>query len=90
MTAVWSENIRASLELVKNNAGPELVTVVSGSETDRKYWHEQFAQTRRDVFRSDGATAIHAVAETQRKGNFLGTLNAWRQTRPACAPRMCR
>jgi hypothetical protein len=57
-----------------------VVTVVSGSELDRLYWQEHFNKTLRDVFRRDGATAIVSVAETVRKGNFLGMLNAWVET----------
>jgi hypothetical protein len=83
MFEIWQQNIRANLALVQHNAGPALVTVVSGSEADQQYWQHQFSEARRDVFRQDGSAQIISVCEGTRKGNFLGTLNAWLETQQA-------
>ena len=72
----WLYNIDANLDLVKNNAGPSLVIVVSTTETDSQYWQNRFQSLRRDIFRKDGKTRIVSVAENTTRGNFLGMLNA--------------
>jgi hypothetical protein len=77
MTNPWIENIRANVQIVKQNAGPSLAMVVSGSEEDAAYWQKHFTRTRRDVFRENGSTEVVSVFEKTRKGNFLGTFNAW-------------
>lgn len=83
MFNIWRENILENVNLVGRSAGPSIVTVVSGSESDEKYWQKAFALKRRDVFRKDGDTLVVAVSESIRKGNFLGTFNAWINTKRA-------
>ncbi len=81
----WRKNIAENLELVRQNAGPTLAIIVSGNEKDRKYWQEHLMEVRRDVFRQDGRTFINSVREGTRKGNCLGTFNAWLDTQAALA-----
>jgi hypothetical protein len=76
--STWIENIRACLEIVEQNGGPSLVAIVSGSEADRLYWEQHCARTARDIYKKQGDLSIVSVSELTRKGNFLGTLNAWR------------
>lgn len=76
----WRENIQNNQRLVKDNLGPTLVTVVSGTELDRRYWQQHFAATQSDVFRADASSTLISVCEPVRKGNFLGTLAAWTST----------
>lgn len=54
-----------------------MVDVVSGSQADQIYWQERLSKTRQDVFRADGETVILSSLEQTRKGNFLGSVNAW-------------
>jgi hypothetical protein len=72
------ENARKSVALCEASEGPRHVVVVSGSENDREFWLAAVRTTAVDVFRRDGSTEINSVAERQRKGNFLGTLHAWK------------
>lgn len=81
MIEIWQKNIHTNHTAVQASRGPALVTVVSGSEIDRAYWAERFTAVRRDIFRQDGETQIISVCEGTRKGNFLGTLNAWAETK---------
>lgn len=83
MHEIWHSNILQNLEIVQQNDGPTLATVVSGSEIDQTYWQEHLMRNRCDVFREDGNTFITSVCEGVRKGNFLGTFNAWLDTRQA-------
>lgn len=80
MFDTWKSSIRANQQIVQSNSGPRLVTVVSGSEADHQYWQDRFVRARQDIFRADGSTQILSVCEGTRKGNFLGTLNAWAET----------
>ena len=54
-----------------------MVNVVSGSQVDQQYWHDQLHNTRKDVFRAYGETMVISSLEASRKGNFLGSMNAW-------------
>jgi hypothetical protein len=83
MFDVWRRNIARNWDLARHDAGPALVTIVTGTESDREYWQKHFLQTRRDIFGQSGNTDIVSVCEGIRKGNFLGTLNAWIETRRA-------
>lgn len=85
MYDVWSRNMRNNVRLVQEDEGPSLVIVVSGSELDQAYWGEHCRRTSRDVFRQDGSTFVASVYEKSLRGNFLGTFNAWAETRPAIA-----
>lgn len=85
MSELWRANIRRNHDLVRGSSGPGLVTVVSGTELDRAYWEAHFTAVAPDIFRADAGTAVVSVCEATRKGNFLGTLNAWAQTRAAIA-----
>jgi hypothetical protein len=80
---VWSRNIRDNVRLVQEDAGPALVIVVSGSESDQTYWGEHFRRTACDVFRQDGSTYVASVYEKCLRGNFLGTFNAWTEAQRA-------
>lgn len=68
---------------MENNRGPNLVIVVSGSKRDSDYWNEHYKNMRHDIFRTDGETHVISVSEATKKGNFLGMLNAWDQTKHA-------
>lgn len=79
MPGNWLENVRRNRWLVKENAGPRNVVVVTGTPEDQNYWGSHFNEVARDLFREDGDTFILPVWETLRKGNFLGTINAWQE-----------
>ena len=81
--ATWLANIRANQELVRENRVGKLAVVVSGSESDRQFWQSHVGAVATDIFRADGTTAVVSVQEHAPKGNFLGTLNAWREVRHA-------
>lgn len=83
----WRENILNNQRLVRDSLGPTLVTVVSGTELDRRYWQQHFAATQADVFRADAGATLVSVCEPVRKGNFLGTLAAWASTIETLAAR---
>lgn len=85
MFEIWKKNLRQNLEAVQEDAGPSVVTIVSGSEVDRTYWKERFQQIRYDVFRKSGDSTIISVLEEIKMGNFLGTFNAWAETQHAMA-----
>jgi hypothetical protein len=78
MSDYWQENISTIQGIIKDNLGPQVVNVVSGSLADQEYWCERLETTRRDTFRADGGTRIVSSVEKTRKGNFLGSLNAWK------------
>jgi hypothetical protein len=80
-TDVWAQHIRQSSELAARGNGPNLVAIVSGTNLDRTYWQHRLARTAPDVFASDGRFTLVPIAETEPKGNFLGTINAWREIR---------
>ncbi|MBN2002766.1 MAG: hypothetical protein JXA21_05365 [Anaerolineae bacterium] len=86
MYSLWKANIHKNLELARNNAGPTLVTVVSGNQNDAEFWSHQLDLTRREVFRSDGRVKIVSALESVRKGNLLGTFNAWKSVEAQLAP----
>jgi len=73
----WRENLKQNRHLVRSNAGPSYVVIVSGTEADREYWEKRFALTKSEIFRSDNSTRVLSVHESIPKGNCLGTLNAW-------------
>jgi hypothetical protein len=77
MSEVWQTNIRKYHSIIEANQGPKVVNVVSGSPADREYWQDRLQKTRQDVFREDGDTMIVSSLEASRKGNFLGSVNAW-------------
>ncbi len=77
MSEQWLSNIRAIQAIIQHNQGLKLVNVVSGSLADQQYWQERLEGTRQDVFRADGQTQILSSLEKTRKGNFLGSINAW-------------
>lgn len=77
--AAWLSNIRDTHALVRENRVGSLAIVVSGSEGDQRFWRRHVAGVSRDIFRSDGSTTVLSVREKTPKGNFLGTLNAWRE-----------
>ena len=77
MENIWQNNIRSYQNIIKQNLGPKVVNVVSGSLADQAFWQERLEKTRQDVFRLDGETMILSSLEKTRKGNFLGSVNAW-------------
>ncbi|NOT05644.1 MAG: hypothetical protein HOP27_13690 [Anaerolineales bacterium] len=74
---ICEENIEKNLKTVNENRGPSVFVAVTGSEQDKNYWQEHFEAVRGELFRHDKSTLIISVSENVRKGNFLGTLNAW-------------
>lgn len=82
---IWIQNIEENLNIVQKNHGPSVFVAVTGNETDNLYWKDHFENLRGDLFRRDRTTTIISVAETSRKGNFLGTLNAWAETKKILA-----
>jgi hypothetical protein len=85
MSQIWQKNIRTIQNIVQDNLGPKVVNVVSGSLPDQEYWQERLFNTRWDVFRADGQTRILSSLEETRKGNFLGSVNAWKEIQKALA-----
>jgi hypothetical protein len=83
MSEYWQKNINTIQRIIKENLGPQVVNIVSGSEADQEYWQGRLEDTRHDVFRADGKTTIFSSMERTRKGNFLGTVNAWMGIRNA-------
>lgn len=83
MSNIWQKNIHTIQTIIKENLGPQFVNVVSGSPADQEYWQGRLEDTRHDVFRADGRTMIVSSMEKTRKGNFLGTLNAWKDIQKA-------
>ena len=77
MSEIWLNNIQACREIIQANLGPKAVSVVSGSKEDQAFWQERLLDTRRDIFRANGSTIILSSMEKTRKGNFLGSVNAW-------------
>lgn len=77
MSEIWQKNIRNIQSIIQQNLGPQVVNVVSGSLDDQAYWQYRLENTRQDVFRMDGKTKILSSVEKTRKGNFLGSVNAW-------------
>ncbi len=77
MSEIWQKNIRTIQTIIQQNLGPKVVNVVSGSLGDQAYWQERLEKTRQDVFRADSQTMILSSLEKNRKGNFLGSVNAW-------------
>jgi hypothetical protein len=77
MSELWQTNIRNYRSIIEANQGPKVVNVVSGSPSDQAYWQDRLQKTAQDVFRADGDTQIVSSLETSRKGNFLGSVNAW-------------
>ena len=83
MSEIWQMNIRACRDIIHQDLGPKVVNIVSGSQSDQAYWQERMINTRRDVFRAAGETMIISSVESTRKGNFLGSVNAWMEVRRA-------
>lgn len=83
MSEIWNRNIRTCRTIVEQDQGPRVVNVVSGNQADQAYWQERLLKTRQDVFRADGETIVISCMEGTRKGNFLGSVNAWYETQKA-------
>jgi len=81
MSKVWRRSVEACDRTVRHNQGTKLAVVVSGSNSEQRFWREWMRSTREDVFRQDGATLVVSSLEETRKGNFLGTLKGWSETR---------
>jgi hypothetical protein len=81
--AVWLANIESARRTVRENRVGQLVAIVSGSANDAAYWQAHAASVAGDVFRADRATRVRSIHERSPKGNLLGTLNAWRETKQA-------
>jgi hypothetical protein len=85
MADVWQQNIRTYRGIIQANQGPAVVNIVSGSPADQAFWQNRLENTRQDVFRADGQTMIISSLEKTRKGNFLGSVNAWMDIQKALA-----
>jgi hypothetical protein len=83
MSALWQRNISNICNIIQQNQGPKVVNIVSGSLADQAYWQDRLQRTRQDVFRADGETMVISSLEETRKGNFLGSVNAWMALRAA-------
>jgi hypothetical protein len=83
MSEFWQNNIHTCRSLIQASLGPRLVNVVSGSQADRDFWQERLGKTCQDVFRADGEMMILSSLEKTRKGNFLGSVNAWMEMQKA-------
>ena len=77
MSEIWQRNISNICNIIQQNLGPKVVNMVSGSLADQAYWQDRLQKTRQDVFRADGETMVVSSLEKTRKGNFLGSVNAW-------------
>jgi hypothetical protein len=77
--SICKANLDRNHALVASNAGPALFMIVTGSESDFKYWNDRLEMTKSELFRKDNSTRILSVLEGAPKGNFLGTLNAWQR-----------
>src|ERR1700722_17957314 len=83
MSSVWTTKIAENLALVREQAGPEYVVMVTGNENDARYWRAHTTQGRGNLFRADERVHVTSVAEGSPRGNFLGTLKAWADARSA-------
>jgi hypothetical protein len=83
--AVWLANIENARRTVRENRVGQLVAIVSGSANDAAYWQAHATSVAGDVFRADRSTRVLSIHERSPKGNLLGTLNAWRETKQAAA-----
>lgn len=79
MTDHWERNLQHNRQTVEDSLGPGLVAIVSGSQSDQRYWEARFQRTRSEVFRRDGSTRIASIHEALPRGNFLGTLCVWEE-----------
>jgi len=73
-------NIRSAHDLAAKNENVKIVAVVSGS-VDQRSWEDRLSQTSPHLFNRNGSTEIISLQEKARKGNFLGTLLAYRNIR---------
>lgn len=80
MHQVWQEQIKSIRQIVHDDGGPELVTLISGTPDEQAYWRDHFEHTQSYTFRRSKDTSVVSVCEGVRKGNFLGTFNAWNET----------
>jgi hypothetical protein len=87
MLDIWRRNIQTNSDIIRQSRGASVVTVISGSSSDQKFWYERLVNTRGDVFRKDGATLVISTHEETRKGNFLGGLDAWVKTKRVLSSR---
>jgi hypothetical protein len=83
MSNSWIKNIHNCRSIIRSNLGPRVVNVVSGSPADQTYWLESLKMTRQEIFRMDAETTIISSMEAMRKGNFLGSVNAWMEVKKA-------
>ena len=83
MSNFWVKNIHNCRAIIQANQGSRLVNVVSGSQADQAFWQERLEITRQEIFRMDAETTIISSLEGSRKGNFLGSLNAWMEVKKA-------
>jgi hypothetical protein len=75
----WIEAIDRNRALVREAEQSDLAAIVSGSLADGLFWDQTIANVKRDILRQDGRVQIVSLAEDKPLGNFLGTVNAWRE-----------
>jgi hypothetical protein len=79
--SAWLANIESARRTVRQNRVGQFVAIVSGSANDAAYWQAHATSVAGDVFRADRSTRVLSIHERSPKGNLLGTLNAWRETK---------
>jgi hypothetical protein len=78
MSATWKAVIQNNEAVVAQDAGPDFAIVVSGNQADADFWLERFQKHARTIFNRSRETPILASLEANPMGNFLGTLQSWR------------
>lgn len=81
----WIDAIELNQALVKNGQ-TDLAVIVSGSAVDSAFWARSAGDVACDTLREDGRVQIVGLAEEQPLGNFLGTVNAWRELKRRVTP----
>ncbi|MEM7146906.1 MAG: hypothetical protein AAF591_17380 [Verrucomicrobiota bacterium] len=75
---MWQSIIHQNHATVAKNAGPDFAIVVSGNQNDADFWLDRFQKHAPTIFNQSRDTPILASLEANPMGNFLGTLQSWR------------
>lgn len=82
----WIDSIHHNRALIQGAGQTDLAVIVSGSPLDSAFWAREAEAVKTDTLREDGGIAIVSLTEERPLGNFLGTVNAWRQIPPGQRP----